>query len=62
VRLLAEDIPDTDHVKALLGAFNEAYPNINVKIESDAFDVIRDQQISSFQRSDGTQNVMQIIP
>ena len=43
VRLFAEDIPDTDHVKALLGGFNEAYPNITVKIESDAFDVIRDQ-------------------
>ena len=62
MRLFAGDISDTDHVKALLGAFNEAYPNINVKIESDAFDVLRDQQISSFQRSDGTQNVMQIIP
>ena len=43
VRLLAVDVPDTDHVKALLGAINEAYPNITVKIESDRFDVIRDQ-------------------
>ena len=43
VRLFAEDALDTDHVKALLGAFNGAYPNITVKIESDAFDIIRDQ-------------------
>ena len=62
VRLFAEDVPDTDYVVALLDAFHEAYPNITVEIESGAFDVIRDQQISSFQRSEGTQNVMQIIP
>ena len=43
VRLFAEDVTDSDHVKALLGAFNKAYQNITIKIESDAFDVIRDQ-------------------
>ena len=62
VRLFAEDLPNTNHTKAILGGFNEAHPNITVKIKSDAFDMIRDQQISPFQRSDGAQNVMQIIP
>ena len=60
VKVVAEDVTDTDFVKALIPAFNKVYPNISIEIEGAAYDVIRDQQIASLQRSEGTQNLMQV--
>ncbi|WP_171181695.1 ABC transporter substrate-binding protein [Ruegeria sp. HKCCD8929] len=60
VKVVAEDVTDTDFVKALIPAFNEIYPNITIEIEGAAYDVIRDRQIASLQRSEGTQNLMQV--
>ena len=60
VRVVAEDVTDTDFVKALIPAFNELYPNIKIEIEGASYDVIRDQQIASLQRTDGTHNMMQV--
>lgn len=60
VTLVAEDVTDTAFIEAMIPAFNAVYPNISINIQSGAYDVIRDQQIASLQRSVGTQNLMQV--
>ncbi|OJZ67532.1 ABC transporter substrate-binding protein [Mycolicibacterium diernhoferi] len=51
VRVLMENVPDTDIVKGLVGQFNQKYPDIDVKIETMTFDQMRDRLVSSFQAS-----------
>jgi multiple sugar transport system substrate-binding protein len=51
VRVLMENVPDTDIVKKLVGQFNQKYPNIKVQIETLTFDQMRDRLVSSFQAS-----------
>lgn len=49
VRVLMENVPDTDIVGGLVGQFNEKYPDIKVEIETMTFDQMRDRLVSSFQ-------------
>lgn len=51
VRVLMENVPDTDIVKGLVGQFNQKYPDIKVEIETMTFDQMRDRLVSSFQAS-----------
>lgn len=51
VRVLMENVPDTDIVKNLVGQFNQKYPGIKVQIETMTFDQMRDRLVSSFQAS-----------
>ncbi len=52
VRILMENVPDTDIVKDLVSEFNTVYPDITVDIESLTFDQMRDKLVSSFQSPD----------
>ncbi|UXA19048.1 ABC transporter substrate-binding protein [Mycobacterium sp. SMC-4] len=49
VRVLMENVPDTDIVEGLVGRFNEKYPDIAINIETMTFDQMRDRLVSSFQ-------------
>lgn len=60
VKVVMEDVTDTDFVKAMIPDFNKLYPNVKIEIEGAAYDVIRDMQIASLQRGTGTQNLMQV--
>jgi ABC-type glycerol-3-phosphate transport system substrate-binding protein len=48
VRIIMEEVPDTDVVQEMLGAFNEQYPDIEVQIEALPYDQMRDRIVSSF--------------
>lgn len=49
VRVLMEEVPDTDIVKGLVRDFNEQYPNIKVQIQTLTYDQMRDKLVASFQ-------------
>jgi len=51
VRILMENVPDTDIVKSMVPEFNKDYPNVKVDIESLTYDQMRDKLVSSFQSS-----------
>ena len=48
VRVIMEEVPDTDVVKELLPGFRKAYPGVEVKIEALPYDQMRDRIVSSF--------------
>ncbi|BCI53094.1 ABC transporter substrate-binding protein [Mycolicibacterium litorale] len=52
VRVLMENVPDTDIVAGMVGQFNEKYPDIKVQIETMTFDQMRDRLVSSFQSAE----------
>ncbi|MGK2867001.1 MAG: ABC transporter substrate-binding protein [Mycobacterium sp.] len=52
VRVLMENVPDTDIVSGLVGQFNQKYPDVKVEIETMTFDQMRDRLVSSFQASE----------
>ncbi len=51
VRILMENVPDTDIVKSMVADFNKTYPDVKVDIESLTYDQMRDKLVSSFQSS-----------
>jgi ABC-type glycerol-3-phosphate transport system substrate-binding protein len=51
VRILMENVPDTDIVKSMVGDFNKDYPHIKIDIETLTYDQMRDKLVSSFQSS-----------
>ncbi|AFM17133.1 carbohydrate ABC transporter substrate-binding protein, CUT1 family [Mycolicibacterium chubuense NBB4] len=51
VRILMENVPDTDIVKSMVADFNKDYPGVSVNIESLTYDQMRDKLVSSFQSS-----------
>ncbi|MBX7453502.1 sugar ABC transporter substrate-binding protein [Mycolicibacterium sp. 3033] len=51
VRILMENVPDTDIVKSMVADFNKSFPDIKVDIESLTYDQMRDKLVSSFQSS-----------
>ena len=51
VRILMENVPDTDIVKSLVPEFNKDYPNVKVNIETLTYDQMRDKLVASFQSS-----------
>lgn len=58
VRLLMEDVPDSDIVKDLVPEFNEKYPNIEVEIQTLTYDQIRDKLVASFQAPEPTYDLV----
>jgi multiple sugar transport system substrate-binding protein len=48
VKVIMEEVPDTDVVKSLLGEFNKQYPNVKVQIQAMTYDQMRDRIVSSF--------------
>ena len=48
VRVIMEEVPDTDVVKSMLPAFKREYPGVDVKIEAMPYDQMRDRIVSSF--------------
>jgi ABC-type glycerol-3-phosphate transport system substrate-binding protein len=60
VRVIMEEVPDTDIVKSMLPAFRKEYPNVNVKIEALPYDQMRDRIVSSFLASDPTYDLIAV--
>jgi ABC-type glycerol-3-phosphate transport system substrate-binding protein len=58
VRILMENVPDTDIVKAMVPEFNKEYPNVKVDIETLTYDQMRDKLVSSFQSSSPTYDLI----
>ncbi len=58
VRLIMEEVPDTDVIKSMLPAFKKKYPNVNVKIEAMPYDQMRDRIVSSFLASKPTYDLI----
>ncbi|TQR84683.1 sugar ABC transporter substrate-binding protein [Mycobacterium hodleri] len=58
VRILMENVPDTDVVKAMVPEFNKDYPNVKVDIETLTYDQMRDKLVSSFQSSSPTYDLI----
>src|SRR5215211_9415654 len=48
VRVIMEEVPDTDVVKSMLPAFRRKYPDVEIKIEALPYDQMRDRIVSSF--------------
>lgn len=51
VRILLENVPDSDIVKAMVPEFTKDHPNVKVDIEMLTYDQMRDKLVSSFQSS-----------
>lgn len=58
VRILMENVPDTDIVKSMVAEFNQDYPNVTVDIETLTYDQMRDKLVSSFQAPDPTYDLI----
>jgi ABC-type glycerol-3-phosphate transport system substrate-binding protein len=58
VRILMENVPDTDVVKSMVPEFNKEYPNVKVDIETLTYDQMRDKLVSSFQSPSATYDLI----
>lgn len=58
VRILMENVPDTDIVKAMVPEFNKDYPGVKVDIETLTYDQMRDKLVSSFQSPAATYDLI----
>jgi multiple sugar transport system substrate-binding protein len=58
VRILMENVPDSDIVKSMVGDFTKEYPNVKVDIETLTYDQMRDKLVSSFQSSSPTYDLV----
>jgi multiple sugar transport system substrate-binding protein len=58
VRVIMEEVPDTDIVQNMLGQFNEQYPDINIQIEALPYDQMRDKIVSSFMAPEPTYDLI----
>ncbi|OAN37302.1 ABC transporter substrate-binding protein [Mycolicibacterium iranicum] len=58
VRILMENVPDTDIVTSMVGDFNKEYPGVEINIESLTYDQMRDKLVSSFQSSSPTYDLI----
>src|SRR5689334_2288317 len=58
VRILMENVPDTDIVKSMVADFNKSYPDVKVDIETLTYDQMRDKLVSSFQSSSPTYDLI----
>jgi multiple sugar transport system substrate-binding protein len=60
VRVIMEEVPDTDIVKSLLPEFHKEYPGVDVKIEALPYDQMRDRIVSSFLASSPTYDLIAV--
>lgn len=58
VRVIMEEVPDTDVVKSMLPEFRREYPNVDVQIEALPYDQMRDKIVSSFLAPDPTYDLI----
>jgi ABC-type glycerol-3-phosphate transport system substrate-binding protein len=58
VRVIMEEVPDTDIVKEMLPAFQQAHPDVDIQIEALPYDQMRDRIVSSFLASDPTYDLI----
>lgn len=58
IRVIMEEVPDTDIVQEMLKDFNQDYPNIDVQIEALPYDQMRDRIVSSFLAPDPTYDLI----
>lgn len=58
VRILMENVPDTDIVQSMVADFNADYPDVEVNIETLTYDQMRDKLVSSFQSSSPTYDLI----
>jgi multiple sugar transport system substrate-binding protein len=58
VRVLMEEVPDTDVVKSLLPDFEKQYPNVEIQIEELPYDQMRDRLVSSFLAAEPTYDMI----
>lgn len=58
VRILMENVPDSDVVKSMVPDFNKDYPNVKVDIQTLTYDQMRDKLVSSFQSSSPTYDLV----
>jgi multiple sugar transport system substrate-binding protein len=58
VRVIMEEVPDTDVVRDMLSQFNKQYPDINIQIEALPYDQMRDRIVSSFMAPDPTYDLI----
>jgi ABC-type glycerol-3-phosphate transport system substrate-binding protein len=60
VRVIMEEVPDTDVVQEMLPAFNREYPGVDIKIEALPYDQMRDKIVSSFLAPDPTYDLIAV--
>lgn len=60
INAVMEDVTDLQVVKELIPDFNALYPGVKVNIEGANYDVIREKEIASFQKDEGTYDFMQV--
>ncbi|MCC6832156.1 MAG: sugar ABC transporter substrate-binding protein [Thermoleophilia bacterium] len=58
VRVIMEEVPDTDIVKSLLPEFQKEFPDVDVQVEALPYDQMRDRIVSSFLASDPTYDMI----
>jgi ABC-type glycerol-3-phosphate transport system substrate-binding protein len=58
VRVIMEEVPDTDVVQSMLPAFRRQYPNVDITIEALPYDQMRDRIVSSFLASKPTYDMI----
>jgi multiple sugar transport system substrate-binding protein len=58
VRVIMEEVPDTDVVKSLLADFERQYPKVKIDIEALPYDQMRDRIVSSFLASEPTYDMI----
>jgi ABC-type glycerol-3-phosphate transport system substrate-binding protein len=58
VRILMENVPDTDIVQSMVADFNADFPDVEVSIETLTYDQMRDKLVSSFQSSTPTYDLI----
>ena len=60
VRILMEDVPDSDIVISLLPDFNAVYPDVDVQIEKLPYDQMKDKLVASFQAPEAAYDLIVI--
>lgn len=58
VRVLMEEVPDTDVVESLLPDFEKQYPKVDIQIEALPYDQMRDRLVSSFLAAEPTYDMI----
>lgn len=58
LRVIMEEVPDTDVVQSMLDDFYAAHPDIEIEIEALPYDQMRDRIVSSFLASDPTYDLI----
>ena len=58
VRVIMEEVPDTDIVQSMVPEFEEQYPNVDIEIEALPYDQMRDRIVSSFLASSPTYDLI----